>query len=1197
MNGNVRSIAEWFGTEFEVIEPHLNTALASAADPELSLVYLGRLFESADESLLPALVKNPRVIESLVTIFSGSQFLTEIILRNPKNVSLLYHRKSLTHRKSAEQIHTEAGKVIHESSEENVLNALRLYQRSELLRIGVSDLLALYDLRTVTQQLSNLADGLVRACLDLASRQCRQSGVSTEGFVVIAMGKHGAEELNYSSDIDVLFISANDPLEKLKLGQHLIDNIGRVTPEGFLYRVDMRLRPWGRDGFLVTTSDGYLQYLRQHARLWEKQALLKARPIAGDIKLGERLLAQVQPHIFSHALEEVRASVFAMKQRTEQVLQQKGRDWGEVKLGEGSIRDVEFVVQYLQLAYGNKYPDLHGRATLHILPRLARHHLLTHEEVRILADGYTFMRTIEHYIQVMHYQQTYTMPSDPDALALLAGRLGFANANALIHRYDEHRKAIRAIYLRHVGNEPVKEAPPQVVQHIARLGADYVDSFSPDEIQHHADLARGINEQTPAIVEAQPINIDTWRVTVVGYDYPGELSIICGLFFVFGFNIVDGNAFTYEPLLEAQTESRPKINRFDSTRHRLPHRRPSSTSEPDTRRKIVDVFTVKSIASQPSADSIWDSYTKDLHHLLQMMRAGKRREARGELAVRAGQAYQNISSKSTLLLQINIEIDNDADEHYTILRIDTPDTFGFLYEFTNALALTRTYIARVIVQSIGTRAQDILHVTDAKEEKITSPEKQRELRAAIVLIKHFTHLLPHSPNPSTALLHFREFLAQLFQRPNWFDEIASIEKPDVLNALARLLGVSNFLWEDFLRMQYANLFPVVKDVDALATSKSKTQIENELAQALEQNKVGEIQYPDWRASLNAFKDRELFRIDMRHILGLTKEIDDFGFELTDLAEVTVSAARSRCDAELRAVHGDPFLESGEPCGLAVLALGKCGGRELGFASDIELMFVYAGSGNTNGPKPVTAAEYFEQLVLSIINTIQTRQEGIFKIDLQLRPYGKAGSLAVSLDSFRHYYAPDGPAWAYERQALVKLRPLAGDPKLGQELCRLRDIYAYESGPFDVTAMRAMRERQIRHLVTGGTFNAKFSPGGLVDIEYLIQGLQINYSEQNPSLRLTNLRDAMSGLHDAGILSDDDYTRLRKAHTFLRWLIDSLRVVRGNSKDITMPPFGSEEFVFLARRLRYTDAEHLRADLTRYVADVQELNTRLFGKEN
>jgi glutamate-ammonia-ligase adenylyltransferase len=348
--------------------------------------------------------------------------------------------------------------------------------------------------------------------------------------------------------------------------------------------------------------------------------------------------------------------------------------------------------------------------------------------------------------------------------------------------------------------------------------------------------------------------------------------------------------------------------------------------------------------------------------------------------------------------------------------------------------------------------------------------------------------------------------------------------------------------------------------------------------------------------LNAFKDRELFRIDMRHILGLTKEIDDFGYELSDLAEVTVYTALARCDDELRALHGDPLLENGEPCGLALLALGKCGGRELGFASDVELMFVYEGNGHTNGANPINTADYFEQLVRSIDNSIQTRQEGIFHIDLRLRPYGKAGSMAVSFDSFRKYYAPDGAAWAYERQALVKLRSITGDEKLIDELCRLRDLYAYESGPFDVTAMRAMRERQIRHIVTGGTFNAKFSPGGLVDIEYLIQGLQINHGAKNPALRLTNLRDAMSALHEYGILSGDDHIRLRKAHTFLRWLVDSLRVVRGNSKDVTMPAFGSDEFIFLARRLRYEDPDHLRDDLSRYVADVQEINSRLLGKE-
>jgi glutamate-ammonia-ligase adenylyltransferase len=1197
MSNHLHNIEKRFGASFGVIKPHLDLALASAADPQRSLVYLERLLESADETLLPSLVKNPRVIESLVTIFSGSQFLTEIVLRNPGNVvPLLHNRKSLTQRKSTATIHAESSKIIAETNADQKLDALRRYQRGEILRIGANDLLALYDLRTVTRQLSKLASGLVRACLDLASQQ---SGISASDFVVIAMGKHGAEELNYSSDIDLLFVTVRDPMEKLKLAERLIDNIGGVTSEGFLYRVDMRLRPWGRDGFLVATLDGYLQYIQSHARLWEKQALLKARPIAGDLDLGKKLLASVEPYIFRHAPEEVRASVFSMKQRTEQILQQKGRDWGEVKLGEGSIRDVEFVVQYLQLAYGNQYPDLRKRATLQILPRLAQHGLLTDEETRILADGYTLMRTIEHYIQVMHYQQTYTMPSDPESLALLAGRLGFPNTNALIHRYEEHRKAIRAIYLHRVGNEPVHEPQPQVVQHIARLGADYVDSFSDDEIQYHADLARGINEQTPAIIATQPVGKNTWRVTVVGYDYPGELSIICGLFFVFGFDILDGNAFTYEPLADSPAATRPPIfNHFDPTRRLPPRRKDSSTPGLDTRRKIVDVFTVKTILPSPPDSAIWESYTKDLHHLLIMMRTGQRREARGELAVRVGQAYQNISSKLSVLPLINIEIDNDVDERHTILRIDTPDTFGFLYEFTNALALTRTYIARTIVQSIGTRAQDILHVTDENGNKITSPEKQRELRAAVVLIKHFTHLLPHSPNPSTALLHFREFLVQLFQRPNWPDEIASIENPDVLNGLARLLGVSNFLWEDFLRMQYANLFPVVKDMDALSTSKDKPQLESELARALEINMVGDIQFPDWRATLNAYKDRELFRIDMRHILGLTKEFDDFAVELTDLAETTLCATLAHCESELRAVHGDPLLENGQPCGISLLALGKCGGRELGFASDIELMFIYAGNGRTNGGNALDNAEYFEKLVRSVIGALQSRQEGIFQIDLQLRPYGKAGSMAVSMDSFRRYYAPDGAAWAYERQALLKLRPITGDVGLSNELCRLRDLYAYESGPFDVTAMRAMRERQVRHLVTGGTFNAKFSPGGLVDIEYLIQGLQINHGAQNPALRLTNLRDAMSALHDAGILSDDDYTRLRKAHTFLRWLIDSLRVVRGNAKDVTIPPFGTEEFIFLARRLRYElDVEHLREDLARYIADVQEINNRLLGREN
>ena len=175
---------------------------------------------------------------------------------------------------------------------------------------------------------------------------------------------------------------------------------------------------------------------------------------------------------------------------------------------------------------------------------------------------------------------------------------------------------------------------------------------------------------------------------------------------------------------------------------------------------------------------------------------------------------------------------------------------------------------------------------------------------------------------------------------------------------------------------------------------------------------------------------------------------------------------------------------------------------------------------------------------------------------------------------------------------MKLRRVAGDELLGTKIAGLRDEFVYTGESYDVTAMRAMRERQVRHLVSGGTLNLKYSQGGLVDVEYLVQGLQIAHGRDLPGLRQTNTREAMAALAEAGILSAEDYTRLRKAHTFLRWLIDALRVVRGNAKDVTIPAENSEEYAYLARRMRYNDPAVLHAELERYTEDVREINTRL-----
>jgi glutamate-ammonia-ligase adenylyltransferase len=1182
----LRNLARMLGHDatFAQMMPTLLTYLGHTASPDRALANLERLAESAEDplALCRSLAAEPHLLELLVTVFAASQFLAEIVLRNPTLVSLLGKTRDLANAQDAQHYDKELRTLTAPAlTPAERLAVLRRYQQRELLRLGTADLLGLLDLPTVTTQLSYLANALVRACLDIAASQTR---TSLDGFAVIALGKLGGGELNYSSDVDLLLLSQGEGWGYRHLAETLIDGLARVTAEGFLYRVDMRLRAWGSCGPLVSSAGSYLQYLQTHARQWEKQALLKARAIAGDIPFGKGLLKQAVPLLYSASQEDVRVDVRDAKRRIEAQLCERDREWAEVKLGKGSIRDVEFVTQYLQLVHGGKHPEIRSRNTLRGLGHLLAHGLISTGDYRVLADGYTFLRPVEHYLQLVQNRQTHTLPADPSDLDYLARRLGFGGASPgaeFLARYQQHMAAIRAVYQRHLEGEVVNDSEdtprlsyvPDVQSHIARMAPSYATVFSHAEIRRHAELAERLDQAHLVEVEAEARGDGSWRVTIVGYDYTGALALICGLLFAYGFSIQDGQVFTYEA---------------EEALHLPKAKQSLAKARPARRRKIVDVFNVRPVrVAEPEA--VWARYASDLHSHIHRLAAGEQRQAYGELAKRVALAMGELPIVYTHLPPVSIEIDNESSDRYTVLHIDALDTIGFLYEVTSALALGGFYIARVIVDSVGNRVRDTLYLTDRNGYKVLSAEKQRELRATTVLVKHFTHLLPSSPNPESALLHFHEFLGELFSRPDWPDELSSLHRPEVLQALARLLGVSEFLWDDFLRMQHANLFPVVQDVDALAAAKPASVLQEQLGAELTSAPDGAAR----REVLNAFKDREMFRIDMRHILGHTSEFGQFSEELADLAETIVEAAWRLCDHELRAEYGAPLLEDGRPCPLCICALGKLGGRELGFASDIELVFVFAGNGDTSGPHVISTYEYYERLVVAVTQAIHARREGIFQIDLRLRPYGSAGSLAVSLDSFRRYFAPAGPAWPYERQALVKLRPIVGDQALGDELLAMRDAFVYVGGSFDVAAMRAMRERQMRHLVAAGTTNAKFSPGGLVDMEYLVQGLQVRHGGHEPSLRLTNTSQAIEALAKTGVLSPIDYEGLKSAQVFLRQLIDALRMVRGNAKDLTVPAQDSEEFAFLARRLGYADdVGRLSQDLEHHTLRIQQLGSLL-----
>ena len=731
--------------------PNLLLAFSDTAQPDHALVNFERFAQSVSDraALFRDLRDNPRAIEILVRLFVGSQFLTEILLSTPGHLGRLTQHKRLAELKSVQQLHIEAeGAMLGIADPEEQLNALRRFQRWELLRIGTCDFFGLLDLRRVTVQLSLLADALVQSCLNHA---CAQTGVSPQGFAVLAMGKLGGEELNYSSDIDLLFLAdANSPAH-WRIGQRLIKALTSMSEVGFMYRVDMRLRPWGRAGELVSSVDSHLEYLANNAQLWEKQALLKARVIAGDMNLGNAFLKRAESYLFNTPSDAVRESIRGMKQKIEAGLTKTGREWGEVKLGQGSIRDVEFVVQYLQLIHGGKQPAVRSFNTLDALVRLADCGFLHADEYRLLTDGYVFLRTIEHALQLVHNKQTHELPQDEAELTYLARRLDFATAQQFLEHYRQHGAAVRRVYDRYLGQRDKahqtedKPENPGLKRHLARLEEEYSATFSGPDIEQHALLAEQISDAAPVLVEAAPAG-DDWRVTIVGYDYRGELSLICGLLLVYGFDIVEGEVFTYEPLASAGAESsRPSRAAWRRQSPRRPLRRAqalkSAAPQEDLRQKIVDVFRVRSTRG-PVGPEIFREYADELGELLKQLHADPD-AAHGALVKRVAETLRSKAVEpGTTLLPVQIEIDNDASEQFTVLRIETEDTSGFLYELTNALAFSGVYISRVQVQSDGNQAFDTLLVTDGKGQKIVDPQKQRELQAATLLIKHFTHLLP-----------------------------------------------------------------------------------------------------------------------------------------------------------------------------------------------------------------------------------------------------------------------------------------------------------------------------------------------------------------------------------------------------------------------------------------------------------------------
>ncbi|HVK59063.1 MAG TPA: hypothetical protein VM735_09800, partial [Candidatus Kapabacteria bacterium] len=446
-------------------------ALKKCADPQRAAQYGKQLSALTPETVAVLGEDRARV---LAAVFSGSKALSELLLSKPEWLDVI-DPVHLPHARRKEGLKTDIAGFLKfglaAKDYAGTLRKLREFKQREMLRIAARDLSRFGNVTEITEEISNVAD----ICLQTVYEICLQQLTERHGmpyaldpttdkwiessFCVMGMGKLGGQELNYSSDIDVLFVYSGEgetfksrpgknakgprglPNHQFyaKLAEAIIAECTRMTGEGFMFRIDMRLRPEGKTAPLARSIASYETYYAQWGQTWERMMLIKARCVAGDQSLGAEFLELIQPFRYPRAIsEQVPREVAEMKQRIENEIIRSGELERNVKLGRGGIREIEFLVQTQQVLHGGRMPFLQGPKTLPTLDKLKDYNLLDAKQSARLKKAYCFLRDIEHRLQMEDNRQTHTIPTSKEFRTRLAKLMGFDTITAF-------EKELRAI--------------------------------------------------------------------------------------------------------------------------------------------------------------------------------------------------------------------------------------------------------------------------------------------------------------------------------------------------------------------------------------------------------------------------------------------------------------------------------------------------------------------------------------------------------------------------------------------------------------------------------------------------------------------------------------------------------------------------------------------------------------------------------
>ena len=444
---------------------------------------LSRLMETWAQSISGQAL--PPLSEALSTTLPGvwraSDFVAQSCLRQPEMLTALDASGDLERGYAAGEMAARIADALTEVSDEAALAAaLRRIRRREMVRIMWRDLTRWASLDETLEDLSALADACIDGALDrLYEWQCAASGVprSADGeaqrMVVLGMGKLGARELNLSSDIDLIFAYAENgetdgrrPLANeqffTRLGQKLNKALNSQTVDGFVFRVDMRLRPFGDAGPLATSFEFMESYYQSQAREWERYAMIKARVVAGDREAGAELMAMLRPFVYRRYIDfGVIKSLRDMKRLINADLHRKGMD-ANIKLGPGGIREIEFIGQAFQLIRGGRDPALQIRPIQQVLKRLAEKDMIPPRDAEELITAYRFLRDTENRLQAWRDEQTQRLPADDEGRARLALSMGFEDWAGFSAALEKHRARVQHHFeqlFADAGEERERESP------------------------------------------------------------------------------------------------------------------------------------------------------------------------------------------------------------------------------------------------------------------------------------------------------------------------------------------------------------------------------------------------------------------------------------------------------------------------------------------------------------------------------------------------------------------------------------------------------------------------------------------------------------------------------------------------------------------------------------------------------------------